>query len=128
MLKHYPSDYEIGGSQTLPFSRAIRAGDFVFLSGITAVDRLGRRPVGAIEVEVQIVLETVKSILEDLDCAMSDVISATCYLDDPRDFVNFNRVYSEYFSTNPPVRTTVRAQLMLDVKVEISIVAYRPIK
>jgi hypothetical protein len=58
---------------------------------------------------------------------MEDVIKATCFLDDPRDFMNFNRVFAEYFPTNPPTRTTVRAQLMMEGKVEIEVVAYRPL-
>jgi enamine deaminase RidA (YjgF/YER057c/UK114 family) len=58
---------------------------------------------------------------------MEDVIKATCFLDDPRDFMNFNRVFAEYFPTNPPTRTTVRAQLMMEGKVEIEVVAYKPL-
>jgi 2-iminobutanoate/2-iminopropanoate deaminase len=127
MLTHYPSDFAIGGSQSLPFSGAIRAGDFIFLSGVTAVDRLGRQPGGGIDEQTRLVLESIKSTLEKLGCRMSDIVKTTCYLDDPRDFMNFNRVFAEYFPSNPPTRTTVRAQLMLEGKVEIEAVAYKPV-
>jgi reactive intermediate/imine deaminase len=124
---HYPSDFAIGGAQKLPFSAAIRAGDFLYLSGVTAVDRFGRQPGGGIDAETRLVLDSIKSILESLGCGMEDVIKTTCFLDDPRDFMNFNRVFAEYFPTNPPTRTTVRAQLMMEGKVEIEVVAYKPL-
>lgn len=126
--KHFPSDFAIGGGQKLPFSSAIRAGDFLYLSGVTAVDRFGRQPGGGIDAETRLVLESVKSILQGLGCDMEDVIKATCFLDDPRDFMNFNRVFAEYFPTNPPTRTTVRAQLMMEGKVEIDVIAYKPLE
>ena len=125
---HYPSNFLIGGVQSMPFSTAIRAGDFVYLSGVTAVDRLGRQPGGSIDEQTRLVLDSIKTILEGVGCTMADVIRATCFLDDPRDFMNFNRVYAEYFPTKPPARTTVRAQLMLEGKVEIEVVAYHPLK
>lgn len=126
-LTHYPSDFVIGGAQKLPFSTAIRAGDFIYLSGVTAVDSLGRQPGGPIDVQTRLVLESIKTTLQGLGCSLADVIKATCFLDDPRDFMNFNRVFAEYFPTNPPTRTTVRAQLMLEGKIEIEVVAYKPL-
>jgi|SRR5665213_2988065 len=127
-ISHYPSDFLIGGVQKMPFSTAIRAGDFVYLSGVTAVDRLGRQPGGPIDVQTRLVLDSIKTILEGVGCTMGDVIKATCFLDDPRDFMSFNHVFAEYFPTNPPTRTTVRAQLMLEGKVEIEVVAYKPLQ
>ncbi len=126
-MMHYPSDFLFGG-ESMPFSQAIRAGDFVYLAGVTAVDRLGRQPGGPIDVQTRLVLDTIKSVLDGVGCTLADVVKANCFLEDPRDFVSFNRVFSEYFPTNPPTRTTVRAQLMLEGKIEIEVVAYKPLK
>jgi enamine deaminase RidA (YjgF/YER057c/UK114 family) len=80
---HYPNDFLIGGVQKMPFSTAIRAGDFVYLSGVTAVDRLGRQPGGPIDVQTRLVLDSIKTTLEGVGCTMADVIRATCFLDAP---------------------------------------------
>ena len=58
---HYSSNFLIGGVQKLPFSTAIRAGDFIYLSGVTAVDHLGRQPGGPIDEQTRLVLDSIKS-------------------------------------------------------------------
>jgi enamine deaminase RidA (YjgF/YER057c/UK114 family) len=57
---------------------------------------------------------------------MSDVVKTTVWLEDTRDFWSFNRVYGEFFPNEPPARSTVRADLMLDCKVEVEATAYKP--
>jgi reactive intermediate/imine deaminase len=126
-VTHFASDFVIDGVQKMPFSNAIRAGDFVFLSGVTAVDRLGQAPGGNIDSQTRFVLQSIEAVLKKAGCTLADVIKATCYLEDPRDFMNFNRVFAEFFPTNPPTRTTVKALLMLEGKVEIDVIAYKPL-
>ena len=56
---------------------------------------------------------------------LADVVKATVWLDDARDFWSFNRVYAEFFPNNKPARSTTQAKLMIDVKIEIEVIAYR---
>lgn len=118
----------IGGTLPgLPFSKAVRAGDFVFVSGTIGFDAEGRLATGGIAGETRQVLENIKSVLEQAGCGMDDVVKCTCWLDDPRDFGGFNRVYAAFFGDDPPSRSTVRSQLVIDAKVEIEAIAYKPV-
>lgn len=116
----------LAGAHRMPFTSAVRAGDWVFLSGVTAIDENGAFTIVGIEAQTRRVLDTIRNVLAEAGCEMSDVVKATVWLDDPRDFWNFNRVYAEYFPENPPARSCVQSRLMLDGKVEIEVLAYRP--
>jgi enamine deaminase RidA (YjgF/YER057c/UK114 family) len=70
--------------------------------------------------------KNIESVLALAGCSLKDVIKVTVWLDDTRDFWTFNRIYQEYFPENPPVRSCVRAQMMVDCKVEIEVTAYKP--
>ena len=116
----------VGGVHKMPLSKAVRAGDWVFVSGQTAIDQYGAVSQGSIEDQTRQVLEGIKKVLEEADCNLEDVVKTTVWLADTRDFWNFNRIYGEYFTKNPPARSTLRSDLMLDAKVEIEAVAYKP--
>ena len=122
----------IGGSTTgqggarLPFAKGVRAGDFVYVSGQVAFGAEGSLVEGGIEVQTRQALTNIQSILEEAGCKMSDVIKCTCWLDDARDFAGFNRAFAEFFADSPPARSTVRAELVIDAKVEIEAIAYQP--
>jgi 2-iminobutanoate/2-iminopropanoate deaminase len=111
-----------------PFSNAIRAGDFVYVSGQIAFLPDGTLSVGSIETQTKIVLDIIQSILAEAGCIMADVIKCGCTLEDARDFDAFNKTYGSYFPTNPPVRTTGVGELVLDARVEIDCIAYNPLK
>jgi 2-iminobutanoate/2-iminopropanoate deaminase len=111
----------------LPFSNAIRAGDFVYVSGQIAFLPDGTISTGPIDVQTRIVLDTVKSILSQAGCAIADIVKCGCSLQDARDFHAFNKAYATYFPTSPPVRTTVVVQHVLDARVEIDCIAYKPL-
>jgi reactive intermediate/imine deaminase len=104
----------------------VRAGDFVFVSGQMAIDARGQLVDGSIEVQTRQVMDNIKAILAEAGCTMKDVVKCTCWLDDARDFGRFNAVYASYFEDEPPARSTVRAQLMLDGKLEVEAIAYKP--
>lgn len=123
----FASDVVVGGTQKMPFSSAIRAGDFVFVSGVSAVDGQGQALGGSIEWQTRYVLDQIGATLKEAGCALSDVVKTTCFLDDPRNFANFNRVFREYFPVDPPTRSTITSTLMLEGKVEIEVIAYRPL-
>ena len=81
---------------------------------------------GGIEAQTRRVLEGIRALLEDAGSSPGEVVKTTVWLADPRDFWGFNRAYAEFFPEAPPARSTVRADLMLDCKVEIEAVAYSP--
>jgi reactive intermediate/imine deaminase len=116
----------VGGVHRMPLSRAVRAGDWVFVSGVTAIDEHGAVLNGGIEAQTRRVLEIIASVLAEAGCAMSDVVKTTVWLEDPRDFWSFNRVYGEFFAEGPPARSTLQSGLMLDCRVEIEALAYKP--
>ncbi|TQV83368.1 RidA family protein [Denitrobaculum tricleocarpae] len=114
------------GGQSLPFSPAVRAGDFVFISGQVAMGGNGEIVPGGIEAQTRQTMENVQKVLASADCGLDDVVKVNVWLDDTRDFWTFNRVYASYFPENKPARSTVRSQLMVDGKIEIDVVAYKP--
>lgn len=118
----------IGGQSAhgLPYSRAYRAGDLVFLSGQVALDETGQVVKGGIERQTRQVLRTIEAVLADAGCSLADVIKTTVWLEDVGDFGAFNKVYAEFFPAEAPARSTVRADLMVDAKVEIEVIAYKP--
>lgn len=115
------------GGQPLPFSPAVRAGDFVYCSGQVAMNERGEIEPGGIEAQTRRTMENVKVVLALAGCELKDVIKASVWLDDPRDFWSFNRVYREYFGDQPPARSCVQSALMVDGKVEIEVIAYKPL-
>ncbi|WP_319497395.1 RidA family protein [uncultured Cohaesibacter sp.] len=106
----------------LPFSKVRRSGSTVYLSGEIGFNADGTVPEG-IEAQTQNCLEGIKKTLEGEGLSLSNVISCTCYLTDPADFAAFNAVYASYFSDPLPVRTTIGCTLMIDAKVEITVIA-----
>ena len=58
---------------------------------------------------------------------MADVVKTGVILADARDFAAFNKVYAQYFPQEPPARTTLEARLMIDIRVEIEVIAYKPL-
>ena len=114
------------GGKQLPFSPAVRAGDFVFISGQVAMNDQGEIEAGGIEAQTRKTMENVRAVLALAGCTFDDVVKANCWLDDTRDFWTFNKIYAEYFPNGAPARSTVRSQLMVDAKVEVDMVAYAP--
>ncbi|MDN6886474.1 RidA family protein [Variovorax sp. CAN2819] len=112
--------------QVRPFSPAVRAGDFVYVSGQVPVDKNGELVVGGIEAQTRQVMENIKTVLALADATLDDVCKTTVWLQDARDFGAFNRIYMSYFGENKPARSTTEARLMIDARVEIDVVAYKP--
>ena len=110
----------------LSLSRAIRAGDFVFLTGQIPFKDGTPMVTGSIEEQTRAVLEDIKKTLADADCALSDVVKSMVWLTDRADFPGFNAVYGEYFPDQPPTRSAVVNDLLVDVRVEVEVVAYKP--
>ncbi|MGG7566747.1 RidA family protein [Rhodovulum sp. DZ06] len=107
---------------TLPFSKTRRVGSTVYLSGEIGFAPDGTVPAG-IEAQTRNIFARLSATLEAEGLTLGHVVSATCYLTDAADFAAFNAVYAEHFSDPLPVRTTVRCDLMIDAKVEITVIA-----
>ncbi len=114
------------GASHVPLSPAVRAGDFVFVSGqVPTVD--GKVVAGGIAEQTEQVLANVKAALALAGCEMDDVVKTTVWLEDRDDFPAFNAAYAKHFQTNPPARSTAESRLMIDIKVEIEAIAYKPL-
>ena len=115
------------GTSHVPLSPAVRAGDFIYVSGQVPVGAGGKVVEGGIEAQTRQVMENVKAALALAGADLSDVIKTMVILTKASDFAAFNKVYGGYFATNPPARTTMEAGLMIDIAVEIEAVAYKPL-
>ncbi len=114
------------GGRRLSLSRAIRAGDFVYLTGQVPLQDGAPMTTGTIEDQTRITLELIRETLAEAGCALSDVVKAMIWLRDRADFPGFNAVYGVYFPEDPPARSAVVSELLVDVRVEIEVVAYKP--
>jgi len=111
----------------IPFSPGVRASDLLHVAGLMGTDANGAVVSGGIEAQTKKALENVGAVLKAAGMDYKDVVSVNVYLADARDFDAMNKVYREVFATNPPVRATTQADLMLrDGLVEISAIAARP--
>ncbi|HEY4199151.1 MAG TPA: RidA family protein [Devosiaceae bacterium] len=115
------------GTSHVPLSPAVRAGDFIYISGQVPTGSNGEVITGGIEAQTRQVLENVKAALALAGAELSDVVKTLVILEDAREFATFNKTYATYFPTNPPARTTMEARLMIDIKIEIEAVAYKPL-
>lgn len=107
------------------YSQGLRAGDHVYVSGQVGFDPATGQLAEGIAAQTAQTLENIRAILEAGGAGLSDVVKATVHLKDMNDFVEFNRVYSEYFPDPKPVRTTVGSYLPKAL-VEIDVIAYAP--
>lgn len=114
------------GGQSLPFCQAVRAGDCIYVSGQVAMDDRGEIIEGGIVPQAHKTIDNIIAILKKAGCTLADVVKVNVWLDDTRDFQAFNRVYAEYFGEHPPARSCVRSQIMVDAKVEMDVIAYKP--
>lgn len=109
-----------------PYSQAMKAGDFLFISGQVGMNPKTRTIVdGGIEAQTRQTFMNIKSILDAAGSSFEKVVKVTVFLEDIKDFKKMNDVYGTYFKTNPPARTTVQAQMPVsDAIVEIDTIAY----
>ena len=108
-----------------PYSPAVRAGGFVYLSGqIPADPHTGELVTGDIQAQCSRVFENLKLVLTEAGLGLEDVVKANVYLKDMNNFAAMNETYGSYFPANPPARTTVEvARLPRDVGIEIEMIA-----
>lgn len=111
-----------------PYSHAVRAGGFLYVSGQAALDpQTSAAAPGSVAEETHRTIQNLQAILEAAGASLDDVVKCTVFLADIRDFAAMNRVYAEYFGKAKPARTTVQAALpAAGLKVEIDCVAFNP--
>ena len=112
------------GGQHLPFARAVEAGGWLHVSGQVAMEN-GEVIEGGIVTQAHKAIRNLLAILAEAGYGPEDVVRCGVWLDDPRDFQSFNKVFAEYFGANPPARACVVSSMVVDCKVEIDCVAYR---
>ena len=108
-----------------PYSQAIAAGNFVFISGqIPANPSTGEIVSGDIKAETKQVMENIKAILTETGLGFSNIVKTSIFLTDMQSFAQVNEVYGTYFTDQFPARETVQvAGLPKNVNVEISVIA-----
>lgn len=110
----------------LPFSPAVSAGGFIFLSGQMAFDAQNKLVAGDITVQTKQVLTNIKNLLAELDLGMDAIVKNTIWLTHVEDFAAFNQAYAEFFPNNPPARATVRSDLLIPgARIEIEALALK---
>ncbi len=111
-----------------PYSPAVRAGDFIFVSGQGPVDPVTDKIApGDIQQQTRVTLNNIRVILEACGASLADIVKCSVFLRDAGEFRLMNEVYAEFFPGDRPARTTVEAKFhTAEMLVEIDCVAYRP--
>lgn len=113
----------INGRQ-LSLSRAVRAGDMIYLTG--QIPMRDGKPMtdGSIEEQTRSCIESIQATLKLADCDLSNIVKTTVWLRDREDFAGFDATYGEYFGSEPPARTGLIGEFLVDIKLEIECIAY----
>jgi 2-iminobutanoate/2-iminopropanoate deaminase len=109
-----------------PYSQAVRAGDFLFLSGQIPLDpETGQVVTGDISAQTRRVMDNLQAVLAAAGVSLDAVVRTTIYLADLGDFATVNEVYGSYFASPAPARSTVQvARLPRDARIEIDAIAH----
>src|SRR5690606_29396319 len=108
----------------LPFSPAVRAGDFVFVSGQASVDDTGQIVVDSFEGEMRRSFENVRRVLAGAGLGLEHVVQVRAYVASQSDLPEYNRLYPQWFAQPYPARTTIIGCLGDLLKFEVDVVAY----
>lgn len=109
-----------------PYSQAIEAGGFVFVSGQIAIDPKTNEIKQGIEAQTHQVMENLKAILKEAGLGFEQVVKFTIYLADMEDFASVNDIYGSYLNEPYPARATVEvSRLPKDVRVEMDVIVYK---
>ena len=126
MTRTIIGDPVVINGRRLSLSRAVRAGDFVFLTGQVPMQNNAIMTHGDIEDQTRAVLDDITETLKLAGCDRGDVVKSMVWLTSRDDFPGFNAVYAEYFPESPPARSAIVNDLLVDAKVEIEVIAYKP--
>jgi 2-iminobutanoate/2-iminopropanoate deaminase len=110
-----------------PYSQAVRAGDFLFISGTVPVDPVtGQVVAREIAVQTRQVFDSIRAILTAVGATMDDLVKVTIHLHDVRDWPAMNEVYRTYFISYLPARMAFEGKPPLDYLIDVDAIAYLP--
>lgn len=110
----------------LPIAKAVAADGWLYVSGQVPRDRYGDVVGGSMVQQARLAMDNMMTVLTDAGYSVRDIVRVGVWIDDPRDFAEFNKVFREYFEPeHAPARVTVQAALMCDCKVEVDCIAYK---
>ena len=112
------------GGQHLPFSRAVEADGWLYVSGQVPMVN-GELVEGNIITQSHQAIKNVLAILKEAGYGPEHVVRCGVWLDDARDFQSFNGVFKTYFSEHPPARACVQSTMVVDCKVEVDCIAFK---
>lgn len=111
-----------------PYSQMVQTGNLIFFSGVIPLNKAGSAVQGTtIEEQTRLVLDYIGAKLKSQGIGFEHVVMSTVFMKNLNDFATMNKIYGEYFKTQPPSRATVEvARLPRDVLIEIAVVAAKP--
>lgn len=117
----------VSAGEGAPFSRAVRVGRTIYLSGMLGMNAEGQLAPGGIQGETRQALENIKAALASMGSTMDDVVKCTVFLADMSEWAAMNEVYVTFFPKNKPARSAVAVSgLARDARVEIECIAVAP--
>ena len=123
-IKRYGAGERGLGDAPLPFARAVQAAGWLYVSGQVPM-RDGEIVAGGIGPQTRQAIDNLIAILHEAGYGVEDVVRVGVWLEDPRDFGAFNKIFVGYFGGQPPARACVQASMVVDCKIEIDCVAYK---
>ncbi|CAD5261560.1 MULTISPECIES: RidA family protein [Halomonadaceae] len=124
-IKRYGVNESKGsGRQALPFAKATEADGWLYVSGQTPMVE-GEVIDGGIVPQAHQAISNMISIVEAAGYSVADIMRVGVWLDDPRDFWSFNKIFAQYFGDHPPARACVQSAMVVDCKVEVDCIAFR---
>jgi reactive intermediate/imine deaminase len=111
-----------------PYSQMVQAGNLVFMAGVIPLNKAGNAVQGTtIEEQTRVTLDYIGAKLKSQGMGFENVVMSTVYMKNLNDFAAMNKIYAEYFKSEPPARATVEvARLPRDVLIEIAVIAAKP--
>ena len=111
----------------LPFTQAVRCGDFVYVSGQASVDPMtGEIRSGTLSQEMTLSFQNLREVLDSADARWSQIVKLNCFLRKDTDLAEYNQLYRQFFQEPFPARTTVTNCLPLVILFEVDCIAYAP--
>ncbi|WNO08503.1 RidA family protein [Teredinibacter sp. KSP-S5-2] len=124
-IKRYGAEGGVGtGGQHLPFSKAVEADGWFYVSGQTPM-KDGEVVEGGVIEQSRLAIQNCLDIMASAGYGLEDVFRVTVILTDARYFQSFNKVFKEVFGANPPARVCMVADLVVDCKVEVDVTCYK---
>ena len=127
-IQHFGPLATLPDGRRNPLTHAVRAGDFIFVSGLMPKSADGQIVTGSIAEQTANVMQRLIAMLGEADCSLEDVVKVTAWLTDRKDFVAFNETYGSFFTGAMPARSAVRCDLLLPgALLELEAIAYKPL-